>query len=54
MQNNINDGVKCGVKSCKYNDNGHICVLDKILVTSDINDKHYCKSFEEKSNMQEF
>lgn len=49
-----NEGVKCSVNSCRYNRDGHRCILDKIHVTSDINEQHYCKSFEERSNVPEF
>lgn len=50
----INQGVDCGVKSCRYHNGGHKCSLQKIIVTSDINDKHYCGSFDERSDVQEF
>lgn len=52
--NSINQGVKCAVKACKYNEAGHLCNLQQIMVSSDFNDKHYCKSFEENSSSQEF
>lgn len=46
-----NQGVGCSVKACKYNRNGNICVLQRIMVTSDSADKHYCGSFEVNSDI---
>lgn len=50
----VNNGVDCMVRTCKYHGGGNICNLQKINVSSDMNDKHYCKSFEERPSVPEF
>jgi len=48
MERKPNSGVICDVKSCRYNSNGRICEIEKIKITSDPSDKHYCHSFESR------
>jgi hypothetical protein len=48
-----NQGVECSVKSCRFHDRNNKCRLDRIVVTSDMNEKHYCESFEESSDAPE-
>ncbi len=54
MNMKCNEGVECGVRSCRYHDGAHRCALKTIIVTSDINKQHYCGSFEERSDAPEF
>jgi hypothetical protein len=49
-----NNGVECGVRSCRYHNGGRVCSLKKIMVTSDIGSQHYCGSFEQRSDAPEF
>ena len=51
---NTNNGVCCDVCSCKYNERGCDCNLEKIRVTSgDGLKKHICGSFECKEEFQD-
>lgn len=49
-----NKGVECKVATCKYHNQNNTCGLKKIIITSDMNEKHYCDNFEERPDVPEF
>lgn len=45
---NINKGVKCDVRSCKFNEGGTSCTLNKIQIGCGSEQCTCCESFAEK------
>jgi hypothetical protein len=49
-----NKGVGCTVRSCANHLNNDMCGLKTISIASDMNERHYCRSFEERPGVTEF
>ncbi len=48
MMDNVNKGVSCEVKNCKYNEGGMNCTLNKIQIGCGNEQCTCCESFAEK------
>ena len=48
MMDNVNKGVACEVKNCKYNEGGVNCTLNKIQIGCGNEQCTCCESYAEK------
>lgn len=49
MMDNVNKGVACDVRNCKYNSEGMNCMLNKIRVGCGNEQCTCCESFRERN-----